>query len=211
MTPTDGNPRLVHTPEDFDNSYDGTPPWDIGEPQPVFVALAKAGHLRGRVLDAGCGTGEHAIMAAKLGHDTTGVDISPKAIRIAERKASEHATAVRFQVGSALRLGELGGSFDTVLDSGLFHCFDDRDRAAYVESLKTVTAPGSRCFLACFSDRQPGVWGPRRVSQAEIHQSFADGWHVDSIEPAQFQILRNPQVAEAKLLIPATFGGAGHL
>ena len=200
MTPTEGNQRVIHTPEEFDNSYDGTPPWDIGQPQPFFVALAKAGELLGRVLDAGCGTGEHAIMAAKLGHDSTGVDLSPKAIRIAERKAGEHGVTVHFRVWDVLHLGELGGPFDTVLDSGLFHCFDDRDRVAYVESLIGATAPGSRCFLACFSDRQPGVWGPRRVSQAEIRQSFADGWRVDSIEPAQFQLMRDPAVAEAWLV-----------
>jgi SAM-dependent methyltransferase len=200
MQPTEGNPRPVHTPQDFDDSYDGTPPWDIGQPQPLFVALAKVGELHGRVLDAGCGTGEHAIMAAKLGLDTTGIDISPKAIRIAEQKAGEQAAAVHFRVWSALRLSELGETFDTVLDSGLFHCFDDQDRAAYVASLKAVTAPGSRCFLACFSDRQPGVWGPRRVSQAEIRESFAGGWRVDSIEPAQFQILHDPPVAEAWLV-----------
>ena len=29
--------------EDFDESYVGTPPWDIGRPQPVFAALAGGG------------------------------------------------------------------------------------------------------------------------------------------------------------------------
>ena len=49
---------------DFDAAYSGTPPWDIGRPQPAFLALAEAGALRGRVLDVGCGTGEHTLMAA---------------------------------------------------------------------------------------------------------------------------------------------------
>jgi SAM-dependent methyltransferase len=54
-------------PEDFDALYAGTPPWDIGRPQPAFLALAEAGAVRGRVLDVGCGTGEHALMAAGSG------------------------------------------------------------------------------------------------------------------------------------------------
>jgi hypothetical protein len=33
-----------------DALYRTTPPWDIGRPQPAFVALADAGRLRGRVL-----------------------------------------------------------------------------------------------------------------------------------------------------------------
>jgi hypothetical protein len=32
------------------------------------------------------------------------------------------------------------------------------------------------------SDRQPGDWGPRRVTQDEIKANFRDGWRVDSIE-----------------------------
>jgi SAM-dependent methyltransferase len=66
---------------DFDDSYIGTPAWDIGRPQPLFVALAHQGAIRGRVLDAGCGTGEHALMAASRGLDATGIDASPRASR----------------------------------------------------------------------------------------------------------------------------------
>src|ERR1700735_2878166 len=55
------------------------PPWDIGHPQPAFLALARSGELRGRVLDIGCGTGEHALMAAGLGLDATGIDVAPRA------------------------------------------------------------------------------------------------------------------------------------
>ena len=39
--------------------------------------------------------------------------------------------------------------------------------------------------MLCFSELQPGDWGPRRVTEEEIRASFADrGWRVDSIEPA---------------------------
>src|SRR5262249_3078585 len=43
------------------------PPWDIGRPQPTFVRLADGGLLSGRLLDAGCGTGEHVLLAAAHG------------------------------------------------------------------------------------------------------------------------------------------------
>jgi SAM-dependent methyltransferase len=174
--------------DEFEASYASTPPWDIGRPQQVFVDRAAAGELRGRVLDAGCGTGEHALLAASLGLDVTGVDTAPTAVAIAERKARERGLSARFMVADALDLPALGTVFDTVLDCGLFHTFDDPDRAQYVESLRSVITRGGRYHMLCFSDRQPGDWGPRRVHRDEITASFASGWRVDSIEPATLEV-----------------------
>jgi 2-polyprenyl-3-methyl-5-hydroxy-6-metoxy-1,4-benzoquinol methylase len=80
---------------EFDAMYSGTPPWDIGRPQPAFLELAETGAVRGRVLDVGCGTGEHALMAAGMGLDATGVDSAPTAIQLAKRKAEDRTLASR--------------------------------------------------------------------------------------------------------------------
>jgi 2-polyprenyl-3-methyl-5-hydroxy-6-metoxy-1,4-benzoquinol methylase len=170
----------------FEVSYQaGTAPWDIGRSQPDFLALAESGALTGRVLDVGCGTGEHAIMAAGLGLETTGVDSAPTAIETATGKASERGVTVRFLVGDALDLPALGEQFDTVLDCGLFHVFDGDDRRRFVSSLGQAIAAGGRYYMLCFSERQPGDWGPRRITQEEIRASFSDGWKVDSIVPGR--------------------------
>jgi SAM-dependent methyltransferase len=184
----------------WDAAYaSGTPaPWDIGRPQPAFVRLADRGRLCGRVLDAGCGTGEHALLAAAHGADAAGVDISPLAITQAREKAAERGLAVRFEVADALNLGQLGMAFDTVIDSGLFHVFDDQGRARYVTSLASVLQPGGTCYLMCFSDRQPGDIGPRRVRQDELTTAFADGWTVTDIAADTFEINRGPDTATAQ-------------
>jgi SAM-dependent methyltransferase len=182
---------------DFDASYEGTPPWDIGHPQPAFTELASSGSVAGRTLDVGCGTGEHALLAAELGLEATGVDLSPRAIRLAQLKASRRNLDARFFVADALELEKAGTQYDTVLDCGLFHVFDDRDRACLVRNLHAVLVPGGRYFMLCFSDLQPGDWGPRRVSRAEIESSFGDGWSVDAIEAARLEITIDPQGARA--------------
>jgi cyclopropane fatty-acyl-phospholipid synthase-like methyltransferase len=167
----------------FRATYDaGAPPWDIGRPQPAFVELAEDGALAGRVLDIGCGTGEHALMAAARGFDALGIDAVPKAIDLAQRKARERGLTARFLVWDALKLSDLSEHFDTVLDSGLFHVFDDEDRARYVAELTAATPIGGRYHMLCFSDQQPGALGPRRVSEAEIRAAFQPpDWRVDAL------------------------------
>jgi SAM-dependent methyltransferase len=176
--------------QDWDSSYapDQSPPWDIGRPQPAFVRLADSGLLSRRVLDAGCGTGEHTLLAAAHGADAVGVDVSPRAIGRARAKAAERGVRARFEVADVLDLRPLGLTCDTIIDSGVFHVFDDADRARYVTSLASVLDPGGSCYLMCFSDRQPGDWGPRRVRREEIISAFADGWTVAEIAAAEFSI-----------------------
>ena len=180
------DPRPAH---DWEDSYRGPPPpWDIGRPQPAFVRLADAGTLTGALLDAGCGTGEHAILAAGHGAQALGVDLSQLAVEVARRKAAERGADARFLVHDALELPALGETFDTVIDSGLFHVFDHHPRAGYVGALHAVLRPGGHLRLMCFSDRQPGDWGPRRVAEAELREAFGPGWRIESLVADRFDI-----------------------
>ena len=183
----------------WDASYtaDGPPPWDIGRPQPAFVRLADEGRLTGRLLDAGCGTGENALLAASRGADVTGIDVAPTAIARARAKAAERGLTARFEVADALDLGRLSLTVDTVIDSGMFHNFGDGDRARYVASLAAVLRPAGVCHLMCFSDRQPGTWGPRRVRAEELRAAFSDGWTVESITADTFEI--NPMEGTTRI------------
>ena len=173
----------------FETAYlQGSPPWDIGRAQPELVRLVETRRIGGRVIDLGCGTGENAIYFAKSGLDVVGVDGSPEAIRQARDKAHSRGVPVRFDVADVLDLDERYVGFDTATDSGVFHVFEDADRPRYANSVGGVLRPGGRLFLMCFSDRQPGEWGPRRVTQRELRDTFTDGWHVDSIDAAHFDV-----------------------
>ena len=160
----------------FNQAYlDDSAPWDIGQPQPEIVALADAGEIVGRVLDAGCGTGEQALFLAARGHDALGIDGAEAAIARARRKARDRRLLTRFMVWDVLDLERLDETFDTVVDVGLFHVFDDDERARYVAALASVVAPDGRVFVMCFSEREPGDWGPRRVTQDGIRVSLPGG------------------------------------
>jgi cyclopropane fatty-acyl-phospholipid synthase-like methyltransferase len=154
----------------FENFYAGPAPWDIGKPQGQFTAIAD--RLASPILDAGCGTGEHALFFAARGHRVTGIDFVEEAIRRARRKAAERRLAVDFLVKDATTLGDWGERFASVIDCGLFHVFSDHDRRRYVWGLAQVVEPGGRLFLLCFSDEEPGTEGPRRVPRQELYDAF---------------------------------------
>ena len=178
--------------EQFESMYQATAPWDIAGPQPSFVGLEEAGAIQGSVLDAGCGTGENALYLASRGHEVWGIDFVPLAIERAQAKVLERGLDVRFQVGDALKLEKIGRQFDTVIDCGLFHTFNDEDRASYVAGLRKVLRPGGQFHMMCFSDQEPGSEGPRRITRQEIIDSFSDGWALKALRDTKFETVDHP-------------------
>jgi SAM-dependent methyltransferase len=156
----------------FEQAYAGTPPWDIGRPQPAIEALADGGEIVGPVLDVGCGTGENALFLAERGFEVVGVDAVSVAIAAARRKAAARGLPALFLVHDALALPGLERRFGTVIDSGLFHTFDDDERPRFAASLADVLLPGGRYILLCFSELELREGGPRRVTQGEIREVF---------------------------------------
>jgi SAM-dependent methyltransferase len=178
----------------FENFYAGPAPWDIDRPQKRIKMIAD--RVKSPVLDAGCGTGEHALFLASLGHQVVGIDFVQTAVRRAQRKAAERSLAVEFLVKDALTLADWDQRFATVIDCGLLHVFSDEDRHRYVEGLAHVLEPGGRLFLMCFSDQEPGTEGPRRISRGELCDTFADGWEIEAAQLVQIEI--NPEFTEVR-------------
>jgi len=174
----------------WDASYtDGPAPWDIGRPQPAIARLASGGGFAGTVLDAGCGTGEHALLVASLGLPVVGVDVAETALamareKAARKKADNPGITVEFVAADALHLERVGRRFQTVLDCGLFHAFDGDERPAYVASLASVTEQGGTVYVLCFSDQGPNT-GPHPVSEKELRDAFnpGTGWNIAAIKP----------------------------
>jgi SAM-dependent methyltransferase len=215
----------------FDSAYrGGPPPWDIGRPQKEFVELVKRGEITGSVLDIGCGTGENALFYAAEGHEVWGIDSTPLAIEKAKEKAAQRGLRVHFLVLDALHMSELirkldtgretakqvpdlektAKLFSTVTDSGLFHTLSDEDRPVFVENLAAVLVPGGKYFVLCFSELEPGGYGPRRITQAEIRGTFRDGWTINYIRPATFESRTRKEGSRAWLAgIARNDGGNG--
>jgi SAM-dependent methyltransferase len=173
----------------WDASYqDGPAPWDIGQPQPAIVRLATGGGFSGAVLDAGCGTGENALLVASLGLSVLGVDVAEAALAIARTKADDRGIELELAAADAFQLERFGRTFRTVMDCGLFHTFDGDERPRYVASLASVAEHDGTLYVLCFRNDGPDT-GPHPVSQEELRAAFnpRSGWSVAAIEPERLQ------------------------
>jgi SAM-dependent methyltransferase len=173
----------------WDASYHhGPAPWDVGHPQPAIERLAARGAFTGDVLDAGCGTGENALLIAALGLPVLGFDVAETALAMARENASKQGLDAEFVAADALRLDRLRRRFTTVLDSGLFHTFDADEKPRYAASLASVTEHDGTLYVLCFSDEGPDT-GPHPVSREDLRAAFsrANGWNIVTIEPDRVQ------------------------
>lgn len=105
------NSQQPRRPEDFDGFYAGTPPLDIETPagSPRYGGRGPAPGP-----SSGCGTGEHAVMAANLGLEAIGMDTAGTAIAVAKAQSSGARPRRRFLVSDALRLASLGEPLDAI-------------------------------------------------------------------------------------------------
>jgi len=62
-----------------------------------------------------------------------------------------------------------------------------------------VLRPAGITYLMCFSDRQPGDFGPRRVSQRELRETFAAGWTIESISADTQNLLHQTNSLQAQI------------
>jgi SAM-dependent methyltransferase len=169
----------------FDDAYaTHSAPWVIGEPQPAIVTLEREGWVRGKLLDVGCGTGEHTIYLSALRYDVYGMDSSLRAVEQARANAAARNVEAHFQVADALALGD-DTTYDTVIDSALFHIFDADDRARYVRSLHLACRPGALVHVLALSDTGPG-FGPQ-VSDATIREAFSQRWVLEDLRLTEYR------------------------
>lgn len=98
-------------------------------------------HVRGRVLDVGCGAGRVSLHLQGQGHEVVGLDVSPGAVEVAGRRGVED---VRLQ--SVTELGPDLGVFDTLVMAGNnFGLFGGEKRARWLlRRMKRMTASDGR-------------------------------------------------------------------
>ena len=98
-------------------------------------------HLRGEVLELGCGLGNLTIEAARCGARVTSLDACPHAIEHLRQRARNEALAVDARA-SDLAQWRAERAYDCVVAIGLLMFFDCPTGYRLLEELKRATRPG---------------------------------------------------------------------
>jgi SAM-dependent methyltransferase len=153
--------------------------WERKRPPSDLVELVEgpAPLPPGRALDLGCGTGTDSVYLAQHGWEVTGVDMVPRALAAARRRAAAAGVSPRYVEGDATRLPELGvgGEFDLVLDFGCFHTLPEDRRDPYVASVSAAAAGGATLLLYGFA--RPPRLAPMHAAFTpdEVRRRFGEG------------------------------------
>jgi len=146
-------------------------------------------HLRGRVLDFGCGLGNLAVGAARRGCSVVALDASPVAISHLRAVAAREALPIE-AAEADLRSYRLTEDFDSIVSIGLLMFFDCPTAIRQLENLKSRLRPGGTAVVNVLIDGTTYL----EMFDLQSHCLFArdemqkrfDGWRVSSCEFRDF-------------------------
>ncbi|HTI74529.1 MAG TPA: class I SAM-dependent methyltransferase [Mycobacterium sp.] len=171
-----------------DGLFDGPPPWNIGEPQPVIADLIEAGALRSDVLDAGCGHGEVTLALAAAGYTAVGLELSDTAVAAAQHSARQRGLHnATFAQADITAFTGYDDRFSSVVDCTLFHALPVDKRDAYLRSVHRSAATGADYYVLVFAK---GAYPadmtskPNEVDAYELHAAVGRYFDIDFIRPA---------------------------
>lgn len=164
----------------------GFTPWERLETFPAaqqaIAMIDREQHGRrqpfGQALDIGCGTGVWSVLLAQRGWQVTGVDIVPRAIQAARKRAAEAEVDVRFIQADAtkLRPADVGAGYRLVLDFGTVHGLDQTRRTAVARFVNAVAAPDATLLMYALAPAKRGFL-PHGAGRAQIEGMYP-GWKV---------------------------------
>ncbi|MEO0454205.1 MAG: methyltransferase domain-containing protein [Verrucomicrobiota bacterium] len=159
---------------DWDQRWnEGDTPWDHGEPAPPLAAFLRSNDIpSGTALVPGCGSGHEVRALAKAGFEATGLDLSPRAIEVAQEKVTPGA---QFVVGDWFDLPEdFHQQFDWVFEHTCFCAIHPDRRDDYLKSLMQALKPGGHYMAIFYLNPQADEGPPFKVSPEELDQRFSN-------------------------------------
>ncbi len=145
-------------------------------PLPGLVAHSPAGVA----LDAGCGTGRHAVWLAEQGWTVVGVDSVDKPLRQGRARAeaagvAELTSFVRDDVAHLANV-PTNPPYDLVVDIGCYHGLRPQEQAAFATWVTRNTRTDAHVVIHAVTPRS-GI-GPKGIDALNLSAAFGPTWAI---------------------------------
>ncbi|NML62039.1 bifunctional 2-polyprenyl-6-hydroxyphenol methylase/3-demethylubiquinol 3-O-methyltransferase UbiG [Massilia sp. RP-1-19] len=155
-----------------------------------------------KVIDIGCGGGILAESMARKGADVTGIDLSEKALKVADLHSLESEVSVRYKhIAAEDMAAQEAGQYDVVTCMEMLEHVPDP--ASIVRAAATLVKPGGHVFFSTLN-RNPKAWLFAVVGAEYLLRMLPKGTHdyAKFITPAELSQF----VREAGLQVDAFKG-----
>ncbi len=116
-------------------------------------SLDLLGSLRkGRLLDAGCGSGKYSIPLQMRGFEVIGVDVSPDALKMAAKGGVCRELDIKFLAADICHLPFQDESFDVIWCYGVLQHLLSDERELVISEFRRLLQRGGRLFIEVFGE-----------------------------------------------------------
>lgn len=173
----------------------GITPWEsdtetVGPQLRTLLDREEAGREPpyGRALDLGCGTGRWSVELSRRGWEVVGVDVVPKAVEAARRRAAAEGVDVEFVEGDVTALREAGvdPAFSFFFDAECFNHLDDAQRRAVGREVNALASPDATALLLVWTPARRGPLPPGADGD-DLHAAFPE-WRIVDEQPYEGEL-----------------------
>ena len=160
----------------------------------VYAKIVELADLRGdeKVLDVGCGTGNLDLMLTEFLEEgvVCAIDIAPKMIEVATRKAKEWNYSIDYKIGSSISLPYQVDEFDAVFTCLIYHHLTYAEKECALREIYRVLKPGGE-YISCEFEAFPQDIFHRTFLRFSRDSGILHGLHPDGlIEQSGFKVER---------------------
>lgn len=139
------------------SSVEGRADWLAAEPDVVDVASELSRRLGPvRALDLGCGVGRHALLFARLGFETSALDLAEAGIAEVRKSAADEGLEIDARVAPMTELPFADDSLDYVLSFNVLYHGDPEVVRTAIAEIRRVLKPGGLFQGTMLSKRNAG-------------------------------------------------------